>query len=118
MVRVDVPEAFDTKAGLKVQVTPVGRPLPQKSATAPLNPKMVTTLMLEVPELPAITVAGEIAEADIWNPGAETFSSVATPLVVVACLLKGSVPSPMARSIRRSRLKSAASARLMFPDPR
>jgi hypothetical protein len=50
-VRVDVPEPPETLAGLKLAVTPEGKPLADK-VTALLKPPEGVAVMVEVPEPP------------------------------------------------------------------
>jgi hypothetical protein len=53
---VEVPEPV-TLVGFKVQVKPVAGPMLEVKLTVPVNPSSVVTDMVEVPGVPARTVA-------------------------------------------------------------
>lgn len=108
---VVVPEAPFTGLGLNehtggivVAAEPLRVIVLQAKVTSPPKAPMGETVIVDVTEPPAVTVEGESAEADIWNPGgtagAVTFKSVATPVLVVPCTFPIAVLSPMARSGR------------------
>jgi hypothetical protein len=84
-VRVEVPEPPEMLAGLKLAVTPDGRPLADK-ATALLNPPAATLVMVEVPELPAFT----LTDAGF----AESEKLAVVPLVIVRLMVAVSVKPP------------------------
>jgi hypothetical protein len=65
----DVPDPPATDGGLKLHPAPLGKPV-QESDTVLLNPATGVRLMVEDAESPAVTVAGDNAEAEISNPGA------------------------------------------------
>ena len=54
--RVEVPDPL-TPVGVKVQVNPVVGLMLEAKLTAPVNPSSAVTVMVEVPEAPARTVA-------------------------------------------------------------
>src|SRR6266436_7873095 len=121
-VRMVAPEALFTglgpnehTGGIFVAGEPLRVMLLQAKVTSPPNQLIGDTLIVDVTGPPGLTVEGESAEADTWNPGgtvsAETFKSVATPVLTVPCRSKILVLSPIARSGRPSRSKSATSAR-------
>lgn len=88
-VRVDVPEpgaAIDV--GLKVAVTPVGRPLAD-SATAELNPPETVVVMVDVPLLPCATDT-EVGEAASVKAGVA--AAVTVSETVAVCVMLSPVP--------------------------
>jgi hypothetical protein len=88
MVRVDVPVV--TGVGLKAQVAPVGRPLHVRS-TAPVNPFVGDTVIVEVPDCPGPTTATGV-------PPTEK-SGVATKFGHdVTSTLASTEPNPVTRS--------------------
>jgi hypothetical protein len=73
-VSIEVPEAFGTGFKLKAQVG-AGLPPPvtlQVSATAPVKPPVGATVIVEVADAPAETVAGDSAGAAIVKLGDDT----------------------------------------------
>ena len=77
MVKVDValvPERV-TDVGLRMQVTPLTAD-EQVSATTLLNPFTGAMVTVEVAEKPGATVAGDVAEAEIWKSGVGPDSTV------------------------------------------
>src|SRR5690242_10230233 len=66
IVRLDDPEPFDSEAGENEHSAAAGRPV-QENVTWPLNPLMGATVMVAVPELPAMTV-NEVGELVTEKP--------------------------------------------------
>lgn len=89
-VNEDVPEPV-IEVGLKVAVTPVGRPL-AVSATAESNPPTTVLVIVELPLLPA-TTESDAGEADRLKVGDE--DAGASALISAAPL---GLPQPVTRS--------------------
>ena len=70
-VSVDVPEPFDTIAGLNEQVGAgvTGGVMAQVSPTVPVKPFAAATVIVEAEDAPAGTEAGDSAEAAIVKSG-------------------------------------------------
>jgi hypothetical protein len=86
-VRVEVPAPPEMLAGLKLAVTPDGRPLADKDTALP-KPPAAALVMVEVPELPAFT----LTDAGL----AESEKLGAVPLVIVRLMVAVSVKPPPA----------------------
>jgi|SRR5580704_122255 hypothetical protein len=78
MVRDDVPDAPAMDAGLNWQLAPLGSPT-QERVTEPLEPNDELTVTVDVAEPPAVTVAGDRAEAASAKPAGVVFKRTATP---------------------------------------
>ncbi len=105
MVRVEVapPTLGVTEAGLKLQAAPVGSP-EQARATALLKPLTEVSVMVEVPELPALTVAGERADAAIWK-----FMTLKVAVTAVAAFTTTlHAPAPEQAPLHPAKLEPAA----------
>jgi hypothetical protein len=110
-VRVDVPAPPEMLAGLKLAVTPEGRPLAD-NATALLNPPAATLVIAEVPELPAFT----LSDAGL----AESAKLAVVPLVIVRLMAAVSVkppPAPVMVTVEAPMLALLLAVRVSVDEP-
>jgi len=119
-LRVDVPVPV-MDVGLKVEVTPDGRPLAVK-VTAELNPPVTVLVIVEVPELPLDTVieVGEAVRVKLALAGAVTVSVtevVCTRLPLVPVTVIGNVPVVAVEATVKVRVEVPAPVMGLVPKP-
>lgn len=81
-VTTDDPALLTIAGGLKPHVAPLGNP-EHESVTEPLNPKVGSTVRVEVAELPAVTLPGDKGLAESSKPGGVVLSSTPIPLTAL-----------------------------------
>ena len=119
-LRVDVPVPV-MDVGLKVEVTPDGRPLAIK-VTAELNPPVTVLVIVEVPELPLDTVieVGEAVSVKLPLTGAVTVRVtvvVCTRLPLVPVTVIGNVPVVAVEDTVKVRSEVPAPVMGLVPKP-